>query len=242
MGREPGDLARILFRDNVMGRPSTDHPDDESLATLLESGTPERADPRLVEHLASCDRCRRDWIRMRRGGRELGAVADLADPPWEIERGALGPVPVAAGQKPRRWRIMPAYRLILSGAAALVLAGVALLIPWQRMLTGESLRSQPRQESLRPLEPVGEIRTGEFPAFCWTTAPGATAYEIVVAESSTGRTVLRVRTTEPRHVLTDEEAVLLEPGREYRWLIQAERGTGRTQTGQPVTFSVLPTR
>ena len=236
MEREPGELARFVFREPAAGDPPADHPDDEKLAALLESRTPERADPKVVAHLASCDHCRREWIRMQRDARGLGE--ELAEPPWRIERAALGAGPGGAGAKPK-WG-EPAYRLLLSGAAVLVLVAVALLIPQPQWFTGETLRSEPGPESLLPLEPAGAIRAGEVPAFRWTAAPGATAYEIVVAESSTGRTVLRVRTTKTRYVLSDEDAALLVLGREYRWLIRAERGTGRTQTGRPASFSVLP--
>jgi len=239
MERDPGDLARLLFRGASPARSRDDHPDDESLAALLESRTPEQADPEVVEHLTGCDACRREWIRMKR---EAGAIADeegLADPPWRMERSALGAGSADAARRSLRGRVRPLSRLILAGAAALILAGVALLVPWHHG-SGETLRSRPAPQSLQPLAPTGEIPAGAFPAFRWTAAPGATAYVIVVADAETGRTVLRAKARETRHLLSTEQAARLTPGRTYRWLIRAERGTGRTRTGPPATFSILP--
>jgi hypothetical protein len=239
MARHPEDLVRSLFGGAAIGRPPTEHPDEESLAALLECATPEQADPRIVEHLASCDQCRREWLDLRGDAERLGDLAETVEPPWELERVATGALAREGVAQPTRRGFRPGYRLLLGTAAALVLAGVALLVPWDRTGDRDTLRSQPTAvRSLNPLEPAGAIRPGEPPTFRWTAAPGATAYELVVAEASTGETVLRARVMDTEHRLSEQEASRLLPGREYRWLVRAERGRGRSQTGPAAAFSV----
>ena len=237
-GRE-GPMDKLLRASSLDESPSP-HLDDEQLAAVAEARTLDDADPGLVEHLSRCDRCRRDWIELRRGAGQLVTVGALEETPWESERAAQGRAPEDA--LPRTTPTWAGRLLRAPGLAAvvLILAGVALIVPWERFGDPGPLRSEDTALALDPLAPIGELKAGEPVVFRWHEAPGASAYEIVVADEATAETVLRVRTAAAFHEATAAELEQLEPGRDYRWLVRAERGIGRVSTGTPAHFR-LPT-
>lgn len=234
----PDDPTSFLFGGPQLDEARAGHLDDERLAALLEIETLEQADPGAVDHLARCDACRREWIRLRR---ELAAVEPaeaLAPAPWELERAAQGRAPATAA--PARARTARLGRWLAPAAAVLILAGVAVLVPWERLFAPQVLRSETAVNALEPLAPRGEIPSGKPLVFRWSAVTGATAYEVVVADASTGGTVLRLRARETSRELSEREAAALEPGREYRWLVRAEQGVGRSTTGVPASFRLRP--
>ncbi len=220
-----------------------DHLGPEDFGALLERSE-ETPPPRAIaEHLSRCDDCRGEFVRQWREASSLETVTELPQVPWELERAAAAPPPrptLARSWLSLRWlRPVPA---LSTAAAALVLFGVALLVGRPAWMTGAGpARSRESSLAAPQLQPVGPLAPSAPIVFEWMPVPGASAYEVVVADPVEGsETVLRFRTTSTRHELGPEERARLVPGRTYQWLLRTELGAGRWLISPPTDFALEP--
>ena len=226
-------LRGLELRDGPVG----EHLGDEDIAALIEAQEDSPIPDDVRAHLASCDDCRVELVESLRSLSLLGDEAAQPPPPApELEARAAGTVVTPFGR--RRWWPVPA----LSGlAASLLLAGfLSLLLPWDAPSSDPPvMRAVPADSRVELLQPRGQVPVSETIVFEWTAVPGASAYELIVADSAEGLDiVLRLTTQETRAELSGEQRARLEHGRQYHWLVSVERGATRVEQSLPAAFSL----
>lgn len=203
------------------------HLDDEELAVAAEAGGIDGLDRNSARHLARCDACRESWRELRAGIADLEGIDALDRPPADLERAAAG----AGG--PRR-----SFIPLAVAATLLVAAGAALIVPWQRFGAPGPLRSETADTApLTPLSPAGDVAADEPLRFRWLPLDGEATYRVIVADAD-GSVVLRLDGVSPGATPGDADRARLTPGREYRWMVRASRGAGRTVTGSSAVFRI----
>lgn len=87
------------------------------------------------------------------------------------------------------------------------------------------------------LGPIGN--SGNNPAFTWTAVPGADRYELIVTDTTTGKTVLDIATlTQPSYGPAPQAFV---SGHAYRWMVRAFSNDGvMGDFASPATFTTTP--
>lgn len=224
--------------------PPTDHLSHEDLATLVERPAESPLPRGSREHLSSCDSCREQLADLLRGAAALEHLAALPAPHAAAEGRAIAVGRARGTGAP--WTLLgvrPAAALAGAGAA-LVLAGVALLVPWHSLrddAAGIPRSGGAASDTASGMRPSGPVPAPGPLVFEWPAVAGTSAYVLVVSDpAEASEIVLEVRTRVNRHVLTEDQSALLAAERPYQWLVRVERGAGRIETGPVTEFILLP--
>jgi anti-sigma factor RsiW len=188
---------------------------DVTLASLADGSLEAAARASAVSHLAVCPHCRAavaSVARLLADPAVRSAVPDSLDQPWR--RFARVAVPLAA--------------------AAMLL--VVFALPRRGEDVAPPHRGTPTTATTPMLvSPVGIVAEGNV--LQWTTVPGADRYRLTLFDAQS-RIVFSEETADTLVVLPD--STLLEPGRQYLWMVEARTGWDRWSASAPVTFSVAP--
>jgi hypothetical protein len=189
----PESRLRAAYAARAADAPSTPHPTPEAIAAAVERYGAEVERLAVLDHIASCARCRSEFELLRA---THTAARQLVPATWRVQ--GLG----------------------LAAAAAVVVA-VALAVA--RTGTGHLTTAVPDRGSMRTdaphtitlIAPIGSAAS-TAPRFMWHRVPTGESYHFEVLDDS-GGVVVRADTRD-----TTFTAASLTPGRAYRWWVQAK--------------------
>jgi hypothetical protein len=176
----------------------------------------------VLDHVASCPACTVAW----RLTREQLAAADGMIVPLTGDSSRASP----AGWRRRAWSIWAPV------AAAAVLAGIALLVPWRQPEppAGPVLRT-PAEESIRSLVPESDLLPAEQFTLRWSAGPPGSRYAIRVTDQrlnliAGARALEGAEYTVPAGDLSG-----LEAGTVILWQVEAVLPDGRRLVSETFT-------
>jgi hypothetical protein len=208
---DPEYLLRYALRGDT-GSVTPQCLDDETIAALAEGTTGSESRAVVMQHLATCARCRLAVASV---------VRALADPAVGREIPAVGP---------GRRRLL---QIAIPAAAAAVI--LLLAMPSRQDDTAPSHRAPTITAVASPalVSPVGIVADAD--ALRWHRVSGADRYRATLFDDA-GAVVYETQTVDTTVVLP--ETLRLEAGRSYLWKVEARTGWGRWSASDLVEFSI----
>lgn len=223
-------LAAMRLRLHAAGTgPKTDQCLHELTVAEFVDGTvdPDRR-AALLDHLASCTRCRS----------ELTALSRLMAEP--AIRNELEQLRAATSRTTRRRRLVRAAGVIGATTAAAALA-LLLVGPSPQDVDPNATPSHRAAVLTLSAPPVAVTPVGLVEApiqFLWTSVPRADRYELMLFDQ-TGSILWETHTTDTVAVAPD--SLVLAPGASYFWKAEARIGFDRWSASDLVEFAVTIT-
>ncbi len=229
-------LTRTDPGRKVRGRPGP-CPRPEEFARAFLDETPVERKFRLLDHMAACPDCCRDFQAVLELWRRKHEIPEtLTVPEGGLAEACRKALADLDRDRPRRawFAFLHAKPLpIAAGAAALFLVAFAAV----SILTGPSAPDLEREVSsgkIAFLAPRGDTLARPY-LFRWSPVKGAESYTLDVLDAALLPVLTVPNLTEAEHALSAEEAGRLEPGKWYFWKVRAaledlktiESGIGR---------------
>ena len=152
------DRLRVAYKTGLEQRASASrgaHPEPEALVALVERSGSEAVRLEILDHVMSCDPCRRELDLVRAG---LGAVGL---------------------QRQRTWFRSPSVGLMALAATLLLVAGVRLYVAAQDAESGPRLRGG-SAITVHPVRWLPSVGAG----LAWRPTDGADSYRLEVVDES----------------------------------------------------------
>ena len=210
----PEDSLRELYQQATAGADREGCPSRDQLAALAAGGAAGRDRGRILDHVASCNRCAREVQALRRLEPRPREVAN------ELEPGAGVPRPAA--------RFRRRHGLLAAGLVAVALGGTTLLNPRSPAPAAGVVRSAAEAAA----RPAPDSRLEAAPAeLSWPPQQGATGYRVRLFDA--GAQVLwdGEPVAAPAWQLPPAARENLLPGRSYFWTVDIEGSVRRRSLG-----------